>query len=387
MLESYTIPNKDVSNNIAISDSPVLSKRFDVFKIPKVAKTKEGYLRGEVIASRAGVFEYLNFDGSVRRELRHPDEVFKRDSLDTIKMIPVTDDHPTEFVDSKNVAQLQVGYTGENCHTDGDNIIVTVTITHQDVIDKILSGKKVELSLGYELTLLKKSGNYDSQDYDYIQTNIVYNHLAVVNRGRAGRNARFRFDNAAELNTINNNLEKVNMSEDNQNLDTRNLDQEIENKKLRIDALIAEKVLLTSQLEEKTRKLDHVEKAWEKTRKELEEEKKIRADNIISEKVMDRVALFAQSMPFLKDDLFGYLRHSDREIMVAVLNSNKKEAMNFDGQTDEYIKGMFDAFVGTNLKTSNIDTKSVFSVLSKECDVSTTLTTHDKIMKQMKAGK
>ena len=75
-------------------------KRFDTFQVPKVEKTKEGYLRGKVIASRAGVFEYLNFDGTVRRELRHPDEVFKTDSLDTMKMIPVTDDHPAEFVDS-----------------------------------------------------------------------------------------------------------------------------------------------------------------------------------------------------------------------------------------------------------------------------------------------
>lgn len=373
-----------MSNNLSAAN---IIKRFDTFQVPKVEKTKEGYLRGKVIASRAGVFEYLNFDGTIRRELRHPDEVFKRNSLDTMKMIPVTDDHPTEFVDSKNAAQLQVGYTGENCDTDGDNIITTITVTHQDVIDKILSGKKVELSLGYEVTLVKKSGNYDGQDYDCVQTNIVYNHLAVVDKGRAGRNARFRFDNAAELNTIINNKEKVNMSEDNQNLDTKNFDQELENKKLRIDALIAEKVLLTSQLEEKSSKLDHVEKAWDKTKKELEEEKKVRVDSVIAEQVMDRVALFAQSMPFLKDDLFGYLRHSDREIMVAVLNSNRTDALDFTNQTDDYVKGMFAAFVGTNLKTSNIDTKSVFSVLSKECDVSATLTTHDKIMKQMRAGK
>ena len=70
--------------------------RFDSIKLPKMIKTKEGYLRGEAVVSRAGVFKYRNVDGSVRGELRHPDNIFKIDSLETLKMIPITNDHPPE---------------------------------------------------------------------------------------------------------------------------------------------------------------------------------------------------------------------------------------------------------------------------------------------------
>jgi uncharacterized protein len=71
--------------------------RYDTFQIPKVQKTKEGYLRGDAVGSRAGVFVYYNLDGSIRRELRHPDDIFTKTSLDTLKMIPVTLDHPSEL--------------------------------------------------------------------------------------------------------------------------------------------------------------------------------------------------------------------------------------------------------------------------------------------------
>jgi hypothetical protein len=119
--------------------------RFDTFKTPKVKKTKDGYLQGEVVASRVGVFEYLNLDGSVRRELRHLDDIFKKDSLDTLKMIPVTANHPPEFVDSSNAAKYQVGYTGERYYIIDDKIITSITVTHKDVIEQILNSNSREI--------------------------------------------------------------------------------------------------------------------------------------------------------------------------------------------------------------------------------------------------
>jgi len=79
--------------------------------MPKMLETSEGYLRGEAIVSRAGVFKYRNVDGSIRGELRHPDDVFNNDSLSTLKMIPITIDHPPEFVNASNAHKYQVGYT------------------------------------------------------------------------------------------------------------------------------------------------------------------------------------------------------------------------------------------------------------------------------------
>ena len=33
---------------------------------------------------------------ALRKELRHPDEVLKEESLETMKMIPIVNGHPTE---------------------------------------------------------------------------------------------------------------------------------------------------------------------------------------------------------------------------------------------------------------------------------------------------
>ena len=342
--------------------------RFDTFRIPKVKKTKDGYLQGEVVASRAGVFEYLNMDGSIRRELRHPEDVFKTDSLDTLKMIPVTANHPPEFVNSSNVSKYQVGYTGENYDIVDDKIVTSITVTNQDVIDKILKGQLSELSYGYEVELIKESGTYKGEKYDFRQINPVYNHLATVPQGRAGHDARFRFDSkAAELKEVFeiNNIKEVTMS------DKTEIKNDAVEVQLRLDALTAEKKLVDNELITSQTKLDHMTKALETARKELEAEKAIRADDVINQRVVERVALFAQAMPFLKNDSFGYLAHTDREIMAAAMNSVRKDALDFTGKSDDYVRGMFETFVGTNLKTSNNDNKAnIFGVLQQNCDVS-----------------
>ncbi|MGI4775355.1 MAG: hypothetical protein ACRYE9_00210 [Janthinobacterium lividum] len=42
--------------------------RYDSIKIPKVIRTKEGYIRGDIAVSRCGVLKYRNRDGSIRAE-------------------------------------------------------------------------------------------------------------------------------------------------------------------------------------------------------------------------------------------------------------------------------------------------------------------------------
>ena len=43
-----------------------------------------------------GVFTYKNPEGSFRKELRLPEEVFNSDSLETLKLKPLTKFHPDE---------------------------------------------------------------------------------------------------------------------------------------------------------------------------------------------------------------------------------------------------------------------------------------------------
>ena len=173
--------------------------------------TKDGYIEGHAVVTRTGVFTYQDMDGSTHRELRHPDDVFSKTSLDTLKLIPITMEHPSRLVDAESAKRLSIGTTGETVYPDGNLVMSSFRITDEVSIKRIQDGKR-ELSLGYEADLLDTPGQYEGIDYDYRQTNIVYNHLAVVDKARAGAQARialdqddcFEVESKKEKNTINN---------------------------------------------------------------------------------------------------------------------------------------------------------------------------------------
>lgn len=172
--------------------------RFDRSAIKNTVKTKDGFIKTDAVVTRTGIFIYHNEDGTIRRELRDHREVFNADSLETLKMIPLTNDHPpteTKLLTPENAKQYQVGFTGENVRADGENVRIPISITDASAIHEVESGKR-GLSLGYECDLVNESGEYEGVRYDCKQTNIRYNHLAIVNSPRAGENARINLDSA-----------------------------------------------------------------------------------------------------------------------------------------------------------------------------------------------
>ena len=171
--------------------------RYDRYPAPRVTRTDDGFLRGEAVVTRTGVFRYLNADGSERLELRHPDDVHEADSLASLKMIPITIGHPG-LVTSENSDDLTVGTTGETVRIDGQDIISALTITSKRGLKAIEDGEQ-ELSLGYRLELIAEDGVFEGQRYTHRQTNIRYNHLALVRKGRAGGVARLNMDGHAVL--------------------------------------------------------------------------------------------------------------------------------------------------------------------------------------------
>ena len=106
--------------------------------------TPEGYIKGRVIVTRCGVFLYKNADGTIRKELRHPDDVRDPESLETIKMIPIVDGHPPErLVSASNAKKLSVGYTGELVEDEYPYVIANLVITDKGMVDKIKDKKKM----------------------------------------------------------------------------------------------------------------------------------------------------------------------------------------------------------------------------------------------------
>ncbi len=157
--------------------------------------TDEGYIKANAIVTRTGVFLYKNPDGTIRKELRHPDEVFKVDSLETMKMIPVTNGHPQErLVSAENAKRLAIGYTGETITQDGEFILSNLVITDLASIKDVTERNRRELSLGYTVDLIPEEGSYKGEPYNFRQTNIKYNHLSIVDNARAGSEARIALD-------------------------------------------------------------------------------------------------------------------------------------------------------------------------------------------------
>ena len=159
-------------------------------------RTPQGFLRVPAYVTRAGVLEYKRADGTTVRELRHPDEVFRPASLESLSAAPLTDLHPKEMVSPKNVRSLRVGHVGEAVRQDGHRVAATVTIEDEQIIALVERGERREISCGYACAIDATPGVWDGEHYDAVQRDIVYNHAALGPRnwGRAGSEVALRLD-------------------------------------------------------------------------------------------------------------------------------------------------------------------------------------------------
>jgi hypothetical protein len=136
----------------------------------------------------------LGLDGKYRSHevvdvWRDSDEVFSAATLASFEDMPLTDNHPLEFVTTKNHRQHSRGHVrnirrGDSPLSTGDYpILGDLIITDEDLAEDVLQRRKRELSCGYNYHLA-----YDGQRLS--QVGITGNHVAVVPKGRAGAEAR-----------------------------------------------------------------------------------------------------------------------------------------------------------------------------------------------------
>jgi uncharacterized protein len=172
-----------------------MALRFDRGSLRAPRRDERGALIAEGYATRIGVFEYYDpRTGKTRRELRLPEDVFAPKSLGSYENAPVTDDHAPEHVTPQNVRQYQRGTILAPGRRDGEHVAVKFSVAEATAISHVLAGKH-ELSVGYDVELEERAGVHpEFGRYDAIQRNIVVNHLAIVDAGRAGPTARIRMD-------------------------------------------------------------------------------------------------------------------------------------------------------------------------------------------------
>jgi len=316
--------------------------RADRSQFGRMTTTPEGYLRGEAVVTRTGVFDYVNADGSIRKELRHPDDVFSTASLATLSMIPVTVDHPSQLLTLETATELSVGQTGENSRIDGKLVLTPFTITNKRGIDAVKSGKQ-ELSLGYSCDLVEESGEYNGEAYTHRQTNIAYNHLSIVDRARAGAVARINLDGAAVQSTTANEVHT--MSEKTMaavNLDgiTYDAAPEVANaltktqaelESVRSDAAKT-KADMQKEYDELKAKADALKEAMDKMKEE-------KSDSVIAAKVQERLTLERAAAKLDAEAKFDGM--SDQEVMLAAIKA-VRPTFDAEGKSADYVKAAFD---------------------------------------------
>lgn len=176
-------------------NSAVRVVRHDSIPLAKAHYTEEGYLVDTPIVTSVGIFDYKNEDGSIRKELRLPEHVFKPESLQSYKGKPIIVTHDAGLVNKNNVSDESVGTILSEGFQDGNDVRAEIIIHDANELKRC--GLK-ELSLGYSLDLVEEPGEWNGQHYDAIQTNIIINHLALVANARAGEQARLNIDGKDE---------------------------------------------------------------------------------------------------------------------------------------------------------------------------------------------
>lgn len=176
--------------------------RYDRGTLRSPRRTEQGRLRVDGVFTRAGVFAYRRTDGTMQRELRPDSEVFSPESLRSLEMLPVVEDHPRSGLLGDDSARAQ-GWTLEGVRREGDLVVGSLLVTDPQLIASIEAGK-TSLSVGYAVAYDPTPGNDPVYGrHDGVQRGIRGDHLAVVDVGRAGPEARVRMDSAGAFLAIN----------------------------------------------------------------------------------------------------------------------------------------------------------------------------------------
>lgn len=352
---------------------------LDNGRLGKVERTSTGGARIPARIARCGVLEYRNPDGSIRRELRLPEEVFHPDSLATLAGVPVIDikDH-TGLVTPESWRKVSLGHA-ESVHEDSGHWIgATLVIQDKETLDGIERGDRTELSCGYVSRNEVNPGVWNGQPYDVIQRGIRYNHVALCppNRGRSGPSVGLRLDADNKLaphwSVSNDTQEQEQEMTVKIKLDGKEYEEGSAQHIEKLDAMSkAEVAGLKKVIDETQAKLDAKEAAFKKKDEEVEEVKKKSADFIKEEKSKMRSAAraavrlyraFKRAVAKDEDDedeekmdaLLDDCVEKPREVMVRALKEGAPD-FKFDDRSDDYVTARFDAFVEQRTKETGVD--------------------------------
>lgn len=157
--------------------------------------------------SKEGVFPYL---GHTISDDCEPNKVYKvyRPAKTLADSVETWDNPPKPFIDDHEM--LGEGFTPVddrpvqgiiyNPECKDGVLYADIAVYSEDLKQNIENGKK-ELSLGYFCKYKKERGVFKGEVYDYVQYDMVGNHIALVDAGRCGSDVKV-FDHKCTMDSL-----------------------------------------------------------------------------------------------------------------------------------------------------------------------------------------
>ncbi len=162
--------------------------------------------------SKEGVFPYLGSEipgapnpDEIYYVYRPADELARQETIDSFKLMPFIDEHEVLGRGGMPAERKGIqGTIGEQVYFDPPYLRANIKI-HSSAAQSLIKAGKVELSPCYGCDWSPEVGTFEGKPYQYVQRNIMGNHLALVEEGRTGRDVavqdhrKFTLDSAELL--------------------------------------------------------------------------------------------------------------------------------------------------------------------------------------------
>lgn len=142
--------------------------------------------------AKAGVFEYLGreiSDSLIETEIYkvyRPWEELEKSAKD-FEGMPLKYGH--EWVEPSK-RDIKIGAVSGEVKLEEPYLVADIKIYDKDAIEAITGRNIVELSPGYTAKYIAENDEYAGEQYNFKQEDIKYNHLAVVENGRSGKEVK-----------------------------------------------------------------------------------------------------------------------------------------------------------------------------------------------------
>jgi hypothetical protein len=324
----------------------------------------DGTVIYEAVLSRAGVLAYRNDDGSMRYEHRPSKEVFAPASMKSFEGMAVTDYHPNGIpVDAQNRTELNRGYiVPGSLRRDNNELIGSIHVTDANLIRAIRAGRTA-VSLGYFQDTIRQDGvaPEDGKPHTHVQTNIVGNHVAIVDIGRAGDNARLRADSithSIESEIVMDELKKA-------LTDLLAANTELNKVKLRLDALESENTTIKKTLATVEADRDTAVDKLAKSEKLRTDGEKNALENARARVRLEDTAKRVLTVDGESPDLSKLTDRQIQEKVIVQLTGKDVPS----GKSPEYISARFDGLVEDLPEKTDREDKAI-AVVRKAVDTS-----------------